>query len=133
MDRLIEQPAVTPERRRIVAAWEALERAEALLPHDHPAAWHLVLALAALEAHWRAQLPGHDQGHAAHDPADASHYPAAPDAQGPGEPVPTQPAPVLVPPYVAAAGSSGGRAAPAAFRPALRQCRQAALPVPRAV
>ena len=53
MDRLIEQPAVTPERRRIVAAWELLERAEALLPRDHPAAWHLAQALAACQADWR--------------------------------------------------------------------------------
>jgi hypothetical protein len=56
MDRLIEQSAATPERRRIVAAWEALERAEVLLPRDHPAAWHLAQALAAMEAEWRGQL-----------------------------------------------------------------------------
>jgi hypothetical protein len=56
MDRRIEQRAVTPERRRIVAAWEMLERAEVLLPHDHPAAWHLAQALAAMEAEWRGHL-----------------------------------------------------------------------------
>lgn len=53
MDRLIERPAATPERRRIVAAWEMMERAEALLPRAHPAAWHLAQALAAIEADWR--------------------------------------------------------------------------------
>ena len=56
MDRRIGPQAGTPERRRIVAAWELLERAEALLPRDHPAAWHLAQALAAMEAEWRGQL-----------------------------------------------------------------------------
>jgi hypothetical protein len=39
MDRLIERPAAPPERRRIAAARDLLERAEVLLPRDHPAAW----------------------------------------------------------------------------------------------
>jgi len=71
MDRLIGPQAGTLERRRSVVAWELMERAEVLLPHDHPAAWHLAQALAAMQAAWQAQLPGHDQDHAAHDPADA--------------------------------------------------------------
>ena len=58
MDQRIEQPPATPERRRTVAAWEALERAEALLPADQPAAWHLAQALAAMEAAWCAPGAG---------------------------------------------------------------------------
>jgi hypothetical protein len=58
MDKMIVQPGRTLEQRRTVAAWEALERAEALLPPGHPAAWHIERALAALESAWHAQLPG---------------------------------------------------------------------------
>ena len=63
MDRLIGRPQVAPlpripERRRTAAAWEALERAEVLLPADHPAAWHLAQALAAMEAEWREHSTG---------------------------------------------------------------------------
>jgi hypothetical protein len=64
MDRRIEQPTATPERRRVVAAWELLERAEALLPRNHPAAWHLAQALAAMKAEWREHRTSPDAAHA---------------------------------------------------------------------
>src|SRR5438094_6195707 len=59
------------ERRRIVAAWEALERAADLLPDGHPAAPHVGRALAALEDEWRAAL-------AARDASDTPERPAVP-------------------------------------------------------
>ena len=60
MDRRIGPQAGSTERRRIVAACELLERAEVLLPRDHPAAWHLAQALVAMQATWQATLPGRD-------------------------------------------------------------------------
>jgi len=59
-ERLIEHPEATLERGRIVAAWEALERAADLLPDGHPAAPHVGRALAALEDEWRARQPSRD-------------------------------------------------------------------------
>ena len=60
MDRLIGPQAGTAERRRILVAWELMERAEVLLPRDHPAAWHLAQALGAMQAGWQANLLGCD-------------------------------------------------------------------------
>ena len=70
-ERLIEHPEATLERGRIVAAWEALERAADLLPDGHPAAPHVERALAALEDEWRAAL-------AARDASDTPERPAVP-------------------------------------------------------
>ena len=55
MERRVVVPAVTLERRQVAAAWEALERAEALLPPGHPAAWHLQQTLAAVAADWQTR------------------------------------------------------------------------------
>ena len=57
MDRVVGHAGPNLARRRVVAAWAALERAEALLPPGHPAMWHLQGALAACETEWRAQQP----------------------------------------------------------------------------
>ena len=55
MDRVVGHTVPALMRRRIVAAWAALERAEALLPPDHPAVGPISAALALLEADWRAR------------------------------------------------------------------------------
>lgn len=55
MERTTTMPAAALERRRAIAAWEALERAEVLLPPGHPAAWHLQQALLAMAAEWQAR------------------------------------------------------------------------------